>query len=154
LTSEEDLPLSGTAFEDGKWVERTVEAVERQIEEKRADWKKSHADAKRGEGPYPYRTTVAVLREGARQPETLVVRFEDGSTETATWDDDRLWHRFTFVKAAKATSAEIDPGRRTFLDANKLNDGRTVEVDRAASRRWTADLSAIIETLLALVETL
>jgi len=154
LTSEEDLPLSGTTFEDGKWVERTVEAVERQIEEKRSEWKKAHPDARRGQGPFPYRTTVTVLRDGARQPETLVVRFEDGSTETASWDDDRLWHRFTFVKTAKAKSAEIDPGRRLFLDSNKLNDGRTLDPDRAASRRWTADLSAIIEVLYSLVGTL
>jgi hypothetical protein len=154
LTCEEDLPLPGSTFENGQWVERTVEAVQRQIDEKRLEWKKGHADAKPGEGPYPYRTTVAVLRDGARQPETLVVRFEDGSTETASWDDDQLWHRFTFVKAAKATSAEIDPGRRVFLDSNKLNDGRTLEIDRAASRRWTADLWAIVEALFALVQTL
>jgi len=151
LTSEEDLPLPGTTFaDDGKWTERTVEEVDKEIERKRAEWKRSHT-SKHGEGPFPYRTTVVVRRDGAEVPETLVVRFEDDSTEIVQWDDARLWHRFTFVKAVRAKSAELDPDRRNYLDSNKLNDGRTLEPDRSASRRWAGDFSAIVEVLFALL---
>ena len=87
-------------------------------------------------------------------PETLVVRFEDDSTEIVQWDDARLWHRFTFVKPVRAKSAELDPDRRNYLDSNRLNDGRTLDPNRSASRRWAGDFSAIVEILYALLGTL
>ncbi len=154
LTSDEELPQPGTVFENGKWVEKTEEALEKEIDEQRAAWKKSHPDAKHGGGPYPYRTVAIVRRNGARVPQTLVVKFDDDSTETVRWDDDQRWRRFTFVKPAKATSAQLDPDRRVYLDYNKLNDGRTLEAQRAASHRWTGDVSAIVELLHSLVGTL
>jgi hypothetical protein len=154
LTSVEELPQAGTRFEDGKWKERTAEAVEREIEQARADFKRAHPDAKHGEGPFPYRTTVVVRRDGAEVPAELVVRFEDGESETVRWDDDRLWHRFVFERPVKAKSAEIDPERRVYLDRNKLNDGLTIEPERAAARRWTSDVSTLVEIFYSLLFTL
>jgi hypothetical protein len=154
VTSTEVLPQPGTRFEGGKWTERTAEAVDREIEQARSDFKTSHPDAKHGEGPFPYRTTVTVRRDGAPIPQTLVVRFEDGGTETVRWDDDRLWHRFVFERPVKATSAELDPERRAYLDRNKLNDGRSLEPDRAASRRWSGDFAAIVQVFFSLLATL
>jgi len=95
-----------------------------------------------------------VRRDGARWPETLVVKFEDDSTETVKWDGERLWQRFTFHKPVKVKWAELDPERRYYLDANKINDGRTREPDSSASRRWTSDLSSAVEVLYSLVGTL
>ncbi|HEY3594015.1 MAG TPA: hypothetical protein VGL13_09075, partial [Polyangiaceae bacterium] len=154
LTSIEELPQPGTRFESGKWTERTQEAVDREIEQARSDFKKSHPDAKHGEGPFPFRTTVTVRRDGAQVPQSLVVRFEDDQTETVKWDDDRLWHRFVFERPVKAKSAELDPERHVFLDQNKLNDGRALEPDHIASRRWTADLAAAVQVVLSLGATL
>jgi hypothetical protein len=154
LVSVEEIPGPGTTFEYGKWVERTRDSVEEMIDGLRASFKKTHPEAKHGEGPFPYRTTVTVRRDGARVPQLLLVHFEDGETETVRWDDDNSWRRFTFVKAVKAKSAELDPERRIYLDYDKLNDGRTREPDRAASRRWAGDISAIIEVLYSLVGAL
>jgi hypothetical protein len=154
LSSIEELPGPGTTYEDGKWVERTREAVARKIEQARADFKKAHLDAKDGEGPFPYRTTVTVRRYGAPVPQLLRVQFEGGNTETAQWDDDRRWRRFVFVTPTRATAAELDPERRFYLDKSKLDDGRTLEPNRAASRRWAGDLSAIVQLLFSLVANL
>ena len=46
------------------------------------DWKKAHPKARDGAGPYPWRTEVTVRRNGAVVPQTLVVKFSDGSSET------------------------------------------------------------------------
>jgi hypothetical protein len=153
LISEEDTPLPGTTFKDGKWVESTREDVDKLIENKRAEWKKANPDAKHG-GPFPFRTIVTVKRDGASVPETLVVKFADDSIETVRWEDDRAWRRFTFVKPVKATSAELDPERRVYLDINKLDDGRTLEPNPAASRRWASDLAALTEVFYSLVGNL
>jgi Peptidase family M1 domain len=131
LTSESELSGKDLTFEDGRWVD----------------------SAKPSDSP-PFRTTVTVRRDGARVPQTVVVRFEDGSTETVRWDGERAWERFTFVKPVKATSAEIDPDQRVHLDVNKLNDGRTLEPRPEASRRWSVDFGALAQVLFSLLEAL
>lgn len=148
---EEETPQPGTSYENGKWVEKTKEQVDKEIAAKRKEWHKAHPKAKPGEGgPYPIRSVVTVRRDGAQVPETLRVKFEDGSTETVKWDDDRRWERFAFVKPSRAVSAWLDPDRHFLLDDNKLNDGVSLKSDGRASRRWSAELAALAETLFSL----
>ena len=154
LVSEEDLPLPGGKYQDGTWIELTEEAVKKQIEAARADWKRAHPgvkDDKSAPGPFPFRTTVTVRRDGAAVPQTLRVRFADGSSETVAWNSEERWRRFVFVKPVRAESAELDPEHRIFLDANKLNDGRLRESDGRASRRYASDAAAAIQTAFALL---
>ncbi|MGZ3180949.1 MAG: M1 family metallopeptidase [Telluria sp.] len=153
LTSEEELPLAGARMEKGKWVEDTEEAVDKKVEEARKAWGKAHPNAKNGEGPYPYLTTVTLRRAGAPVPQTVLVKFADGSSEKAVWNDDRAWARFTWVKPVKAVSAELDPDRGNYLDVSKLDDSRTLKANPAASRRWSADLAAIFNFLFTLIAT-
>jgi hypothetical protein len=154
LVSEEQLPEPGMTLQDGKWKERTQEEVEREIEAKKKAWKLAPSGEKLGDGPYPYRTTVTVRRDGAPIPQTLLVKFTDGSSEEVRWDDDARWRRFTFVKPVRAKSAEIDADRRYYLDYDKLNDGRALEPSGVASRRWAFDLSAVVETVYAFLGAL
>ncbi|TCV94854.1 hypothetical protein EC912_103343 [Luteibacter rhizovicinus] len=154
LVSEEVLPLPGTSTVNGKRTEISSEDNDKRIDEKREAWKKAHPDAKEDTGPFPYRTTVTVWRNGAQVPETVRVTFADGSVENLTWDDDRRWARFEFVKPAKAVSAELDPDRKIYLDANKLNDTRTVKSNHNASRRWASDIAALLQGFYALLGTL
>ncbi|MET0591578.1 MAG: M1 family metallopeptidase [Polyangiaceae bacterium] len=154
IISVEQVPEPGVTFEDGKRLERLRDEVEREIDAKKKAWKLAHSDAKSGEGPYPFRTTVTVRRDGARVPQTLVVKFEDGTSESVEWNDDSRWRRFSFVKPVRAKSAELDQERHHYLDYNKLNDGRSVEPNRAASRRWGFDLSAIYEAIFAFLGAL
>jgi hypothetical protein len=154
LISDEQLPEPGMLLQDGKWIERTREEVEKEIDAKKKAWKLANPDAKKGEGPFPFRTTVTVRRDGAPAPQTLVVKFEDGSSESVRWDDDARWRRFTFTKPIRAKSAELDEGRHHYLDYDKLNDGKTRVPDRVASRRWGLDLSAVVEVFYALLGAL
>ncbi|CAN7511000.1 M1 family metallopeptidase [Massilia sp. LjRoot122] len=156
LTSEEELPLAGTRVVNGKRVEESRAAVEERIAKQRAEWEKANPKAKDGLGPFPWRTEVTLRRDGAAVPQTLVVRFADGSSETLTWNaasPDEKWRRFSWVKPARAVSAELDPRRAHYLDVNKLDDSRSMAPDRSASTRWTADAAAFFQLILSLIAT-
>ncbi|RZA34412.1 MAG: M1 family peptidase [Lysobacteraceae bacterium] len=156
LSSEEVLPLAGTRLADGKRVEDTQDAVDKRVAKLRADWKKANPKASKGAGPFPWRTEVTVRRDGASVPQTLVVRFADGSSETVAWkaaSPDEKWRTFTFVKPARAVSAELDPRRSHYLDVNKLDDSRTIEPNRSASTRWASDVAAFYQLILSLIAT-
>lgn len=154
ITSVEVLPEQQTALVNGKWVEITEEQTDEQIEAQRKAWDKSHPDAKEGTGPFNYLTTVTLRRRGVAVPETLVVKFVDGSSETVVWDDDQRWVRYSWVKPVKAVSAEIDPKQMHYLDVNKLDDSLKIKADSSASHRWTAELAALVQLLFSLMVTL
>jgi hypothetical protein len=146
LTSTEVLPLPDAH-------DRQAD-VDKRIDAARAHWQKAHPHAPDGSGPYPFRTEVTVRRHGAAVPQTLVVTFADGSTETAHWDADERWHKFVWTKPAKAVAAQLDPQRRHYLDVSKLDDGRTLDPDPRASRRWGLEFAAVADYLFSLIATL
>jgi len=153
FSSVEVLPQPGTTQVKDKWVEENEDAVERRIEQLREAWDKANPTAANGSGPFPYRTSVTLRRRGAAVPQTVLIRFADGSSETLAWNDDARWHRIELVRPVKAVSVELDPQRMHYLDTSKLDDSRTLERNGAASRRWTGDFSAIVTLLLSLIAT-
>lgn len=151
FTSEEQTPLAGMALVNGKRVEHTAEALEKEEKKVRDAWDKAHPDAKPGTGPYPYLTSVVLRRRGAPVPQVLLVKFADGSSERVVWDNEQLWQRYTWSKPVKAVSAELDPDRVHYLEVNKLDDSRTLKADKSASQRWSFDLAAAFQYLLSLI---
>jgi hypothetical protein len=77
----------------------------------------------------------------------------DGSKETVQWSGEQRWQKFEWTKPVKAVSAEIDAERKHLLDANKLDDSRTLKSNGSAARRWAADIAAVIQSLIALIVT-
>jgi hypothetical protein len=154
IDSEEVLPPAGSTIANGKRTDGDSAALDKRIDKQREDWKKAHPNAKAGTGPFPWHSTVSVVREGAPVPQTLRVTFADGSHQDLRWNDDRRWARFEFTGPSKVVSAELDPERKIYLDANKLNDSRTVESDGAASRRWSADFAALVQAFYSLLVSL
>ncbi|MEN9865154.1 MAG: hypothetical protein RL748_744, partial [Pseudomonadota bacterium] len=154
FTSVEETPQPGTREVSGQWQEETQEALEERIEAEKKRWKKAHPDAKKGFGPYPWRTTVMLKRYGAPVPQTVVVKFADGSSETVLWDNDQSWQRLIWLRPSKAVSVEIDPQRLHYLDASKLDDSRTIDANRKASNRWGSEVSAMAQGLIALLVNL
>lgn len=153
IDNEEQVPRTGTVVRDGKRVTLTAKDVDKQVDDARAAWDKAHKDAKHG-GPYPWLSTITVRRTGAAVPRTVLVKFADDSSETVKWDDASRWKRISFTKPVKAVSATVDPDRKIVLDANSLNDSRTIKADGAASRRWSADVASFFQTFYALMGTL
>jgi hypothetical protein len=154
IDTDEVLPVAGSVLVDGKRTDGDSAALDKQIAKQREDWKKAHPDAKPGTGPFPWHSIVSVVRDGAPVPQTLRVTFADGSHQDLKWNDDRRWARFEFTGPAKVVSAELDPQRRVYLDADKLNDSRTTKSDGAASRRWSADFAALMQALYSLLVSL
>lgn len=154
IDNEEAVPQAGVFDKDGKRNEVEAEALDKQLDRQREDWRKAHPGAKGDGGPFPWRGTVTVVRDGAPVPQLLRVTFADGSHEDVRWNDERRWARFTFEKPSKIVSAELDPDRTILLDANKLNDSRTDQYNGAASRRWTADAAALLQAFYSFLVTL
>lgn len=154
LYSQEVLPQPGLVQYKGERIELTQAALDKAIRNKRGAWRKAHPDAKAGVGAFPYRTQVSLRREGVALPQTVRVNFADGSHQVAQWNDDRRWARFEFISSSRAVSAQIDKAQEIYLDEDKLNDGRTLKADGRASRRWSADFTALLETFYALLVTL
>jgi hypothetical protein len=176
LETDEILPQAGTQFVDGKWIERTQADVATDIKRQRAEWRRSHPNSEQQIGPFAYRTTVTLGRSGAAAPETVVVHFADGTSETVEWNDTHRWQRYTWLKPSRATYAELDPGQTHLLDANRLNNSRVTDdevganspdtppsfwqrvlaavVGGPASRRLSADFAAALQSALALTSTL
>nr|WP_240734092.1 M1 family metallopeptidase [Dyella soli] len=155
IDNQEVLPQAGSWVKQGERSELVADDRDAQVEKQRDAWKQAHPHAKSGSaGPFLWRGTVTVVRDGAPVPQTLRVIFADGSNEDVRWDDDRRWARFVFTRPTRIVSAELDRERKILLDANKLNDSRTVKSDTSASRRWTADVAAALQAFYAFVVTL
>ncbi|MFZ2988435.1 M1 family aminopeptidase, partial [Ideonella sp.] len=154
LVSEEVLPLKGQILAEGKRTERDTEAFDALVEKTRKDWDQAHPDAAPGTGPYPWRSTVVLRRYGAAVPQTVRVTFEDGSVELAVWDNQDRWQQFSWVKASKVVSAELDPTYAHAMDTRWLDNSRSLKADRAAARRWSLEGASLFQTLFALVSTL
>lgn len=154
FSSKEALPVPGYVERGGKRIEVTGKALDKAIADKRKAWKEKNPKAKEGEGPFPYRTTVLVRREGADVPQVLRVTFADGSSEMVRWSGTQPWQRFSWVKRSKAVSAQLDANGDINLDSDKLDDGRTLESDRSATRRWTGDIAAVLQNLFAMLVSL
>ena len=153
LRSEQQVPRAGTVLKDGKRVTITREQVKKEIATTRRAWRKGHEKDKH-RGPYPWLTTLVVRRTGAPLPRTVKVDFADGSSQTVAWDDASRWKRFTFTRPVKAVSAELDPGRILYLDADILNNSYRIRKDPSASSRWTADAQALVQTFYTFLGTL
>ncbi|MGH8084667.1 MAG: M1 family metallopeptidase [Lysobacter sp.] len=154
LHSQEILPQPGRVMFQGRQVEVTAEQLDKAIADHRKTWEAAHPDASDGIGAFPYRTQVVLRRDGVAVSQVLRVDFADGSHQTMRWDNGREWARFEFTTPARAVSARIDGGNAVYLDRDKLDDGRTLQADSRASRRWSADFAALLQTFHALLVTL
>ena len=151
FASVEELPQRGTSQVKGQWVEEDEDALDKRVDGLRSAWKKAHPNAKDGEGPFLYRTSVTLRRRGAPVPQTVEVKFADGSSETVTWNDRQRWQRYAWLRPSKAVSVQLDPQRLHYLDASKLDDSRTLKKDASASRRWGGDFAALVNIFLSLI---
>jgi hypothetical protein len=154
VEATELLPLPGTVLREGKRVELTSEALAKEIEARRAAFKKEHGEDDKVGGPFPYLDAVRARRFGALVPQTLLVEFADGSKETIPWPANERWHRWTFERPVKITSARLDPDGEILLDVDKLDDGRTREAHRLPAIRWSLEGASWAELLLSLLGAL
>jgi hypothetical protein len=140
LSSVEVRPTPGYVMRDGKRVELTS-----------ADIDKLVAD---GKGKFPYRTVVLVRRSGLDVPQTLTVKFADGNSKSVEFSGDRPWQRFTWTTPSRAVSAQLDPGGMHYLDADKLDDSRTIDSDSSVATRLSGQFASLLQAFFAFLVNL
>lgn len=149
LDTKELLPRPGHVEFRGRTVELTQAAIDRAVERRRDEWRRSGAPADRG--PFAWRSTAVVQRRGAAVPQTLLVTFADGSWRRVHWDGREPLRRFEWIARSPAVSAQLDPTRAVLLDESKLDDGRSLRADVAPARRWGGDAAALVQVASALL---
>jgi hypothetical protein len=97
-----------------------------------------------------YRTTVVVRRLGeAIFPVDVLVTFENGDEAREKWDGVDRWKAFTYDRAVRAKSAQVDPDRVLLLDANYTNNSRTLApVGDEAARKWSLKWMVWLQDLM------
>ncbi len=154
FSSNEVLPQPGYVDQGGKRVERTSKDIEKTIDDKRQAWKKAHPKAKDGHGPFPYRTNVLVRRAGVDIPQTVVVKFADGSSKTVRFSGDKPWQRFTWTTDSKAVSVQLDPDQKSNLDRSSLDNSRTLKPDKSVARRIGGQVATLLQTIFMILVNL
>jgi hypothetical protein len=154
LESTEVVPQPGTVVRNGQRVELDQRAIDGEVRKQREEWRKQHPGSRDGAGPFPWRTVLKARRYAAQVPQTVVVSFEDGSTETVSWLPGEGWHRWVFEKPVRAVSAQLDPDRRYLLDLDKLDDGHTRKGRALPANRWTLEAGAWLSALVAFLESM
>jgi hypothetical protein len=140
LSSVEVRPNPGYVMRDGKRVELTSADIDKLVADK--------------EGKFPYRTVVLVRRAGLDVPQALTVKFEDGSSKTVEFSGDRPWQRFTWTTPSRAVSAQLDPGGKHYLDADKLDDSRTLDADSSVATRLSGQFASLLQAFFAFLVSL
>jgi hypothetical protein len=97
-----------------------------------------------------FRTTVVVRRLQAGQfPVDVLVTFANGEQAREKWDGRGRWAVFTFDRAAKAVSAQIDPERVLLLDTYYTNNSKTTEpANKEAATKWSLRWMVWLQDLL------
>jgi hypothetical protein len=153
LVCDELLPPLGMREQNGRWTELTTEQRDQQVQATRKAWQQAHPNA-RYAGPFPFRSTVTLRRRGAAFPQTLLVRFADGSKESAVWNDASRWKRFTWLKPVCAVSAQLDPDGVHRADAKRLDNSRSLRANTGPARRIAADFAGLVQFMYALMASL
>ncbi len=96
------------------------------------------------------RTTVVVRRMGeAIFPVDVLVTFENGEQAREKWDGMDRWKAFTFDRATRARTAQIDPDRVLLLDVNYTNNSKTTEPKAdAAATKWSLTWMVWLQDLM------
>jgi hypothetical protein len=86
-----------------------------------------------------YYTTVVARRYGEGIfPVDVLVTFGNGEQVLEHWGGDERWRLFTYNRAARAVSAQVDPKRILLLDVNYTNNSRTLAPSgAAAATKWS-----------------
>lgn len=100
------------------------------------NWFEEKKDKKKDDKNTDYESVVAVHRKGDFQmPVELEVKFDNGEKVREHWDGQSRWKRYTYVKKAKAVSAEIDPDHTVQIDRDNFNNSYVVSANPAPTHK-------------------
>ncbi len=110
---------------------------------------------KNGSGTGPLVSKVEVQRRGDWVfPVTLLVRFEDGSSQTLRWSGREGRQVFEFSGRSKVVSAQIDPEGLLLLDIDHNNNSLSLQPAKAPLWKYAAKAIFWIQNLMQTVSLL
>jgi hypothetical protein len=116
------------------------------------EWWKPEPKDKEAQKKLAYRSTVYLHRKGDFiLPVTVEVVFDDGSRVREHWDGADRWTKFSYVKNARAISAEIDPDHLVLLDVDNFNNSYTTKADPVPAGKLSSMWGAMQQFLAQLV---
>jgi hypothetical protein len=154
IETAEEVPRAGMTMRKGLRIEVGQDEATNLLAEQRDAFKKTHPEAKKEISAFGWRSLLQVRRFGAHVPQSVLVKFEDGTAETLPFPEDERWHRWDFVRPARLSSAQLDPRGTWLLDVDKFDDGRARERAALVPRRWTLEVAAWLALALAFLEAL
>ena len=99
-----------------------------------------------------YMNKVIIAREGeVTFPVDILIKFEDGDEKWENWDGKERYIIYEYESEKKVISAEVDPGKKIWLDINFLNNGKTVDVNKAAILKYTSRWLFWMQNLLHVI---
>jgi hypothetical protein len=107
--------------------------------------------------PDLFRTTVVVRRLGeAIFPVDVLITFENGEQVREQWSGVDRWKTFTYERASRGKTAQVDPEQVLLLDVNYTNNSRTLapKAEDAATKwslKWMVWLQDLMLTWSAFV---
>jgi hypothetical protein len=82
-------------------------------------------------------------------PVDVLVTFDNGERVRETWDGRDRWRAFSYVRSARARSAQVDPDRVLVLDTRQTNNSQTLTPRaREAATRWSLQWLVALQDLL------
>jgi aminopeptidase N len=77
-----------------------------------------------------YQSYISLGRkEDFVMPVVVEIKFDNGEKVREHWDGQSRWIRYSYLKKAKAVSAEIDPDHTVQIDRNNFNNSYVVEAN-------------------------
>jgi hypothetical protein len=86
-----------------------------------------------------YKNKVVIAREGeVTFPVEILIKLQGGEEIWENWDGKDRYIVYEYESENKVISAEVDPERKIWLDVNFLNNGKTAEINKAATVKYTS----------------
>jgi len=79
---------------------------------------------------------VLQRKQNGIMPVDVMVRFENGETESFVWDDGDEWKKIEYERPDRVAEVYIDPENKVLLDLNKLNNRWVREADSSVSTKY------------------
>ncbi len=114
----------------------------------------SNRNVSEEEEPDRFESRVRVERKAdAIYPQTLQVRYADGTTERKEWDGRDQWYAFEFEGDQRIVEAFLDPENHILLDTNRLNNRRvlTSEADGRVGRKYQLKTAVWLQQIFTLI---
>jgi aminopeptidase N len=108
-------------------------------------------------GRAAFRGRIVVEKTGDGYfPQKLRATFDDGTTQTRTWDGKATWIDFSFEAPSRLVEAYVDPDNAVLLDTDRLNNRRVLasRADNSLARTAQLRFTALVQKFLTIASGL